>query len=101
MANAAGNAGSQDGIPTLGIGVLGYAFMGKAHRNAFKTLDYIYTPPPAHLLALTSSRRGVPLWERTQCACKRAGHLPPMSASLLTASSATSLASSSMNPNAE
>ena len=26
--------------------MLGYAFMGKAHSNAFKTLDYIYTPPP-------------------------------------------------------
>ena len=35
-------------VPTLGIGMLGYAFMGKAHSNAFKTLDYIYTPPPAH-----------------------------------------------------
>ena len=29
-------------IPTLGVGLLGYAFMGKAHTNAFKTLDYIY-----------------------------------------------------------
>ncbi len=45
MSNAVTNAGT---IPTLGIGVLGYAFMGKAHSNAFKTLDYIYTPPPAH-----------------------------------------------------
>ncbi len=35
-------------IPTLGVGMLGYAFMGKAHTNAYKTLDYIYTPPPAH-----------------------------------------------------
>jgi predicted dehydrogenase len=45
MSNVAANTGE---IPTLGIGVLGYAFMGKAHSNAFKTLDYIYTPPPAH-----------------------------------------------------
>jgi len=35
-------------VPTLGIGMLGYAFMGKAHSNAFKTLEYIYSPPPAH-----------------------------------------------------
>lgn len=41
-------AQTRDGIPTLGVGVLGYAFMGKAHTNAFKTMDYIYTPPPAH-----------------------------------------------------
>ena len=40
-------ASSQD-VPTLGVGMLGYAFMGKAHTNAYKTLDYIYTPPPAH-----------------------------------------------------
>ncbi len=37
-----------DDTPTLGVGMLGYAFMGKAHTNAYKTLDYIYTPPPAH-----------------------------------------------------
>ncbi len=43
------DTGTQHGeIPTLGVGMLGYAFMGKAHSNAFKTLDYIYTPPPAH-----------------------------------------------------
>ncbi len=41
-------ATSQDATPTLGVGVLGYAFMGKAHSYAFKTLDYLYTPPPAH-----------------------------------------------------
>src|SRR5579863_10404635 len=34
-------------IPELGVGMLGYAFMGKAHTNAYKTLNYIYTPPPA------------------------------------------------------
>lgn len=31
----------------LGIGMLGYAFMGKAHTNAYKKLPYIYYPPPA------------------------------------------------------
>jgi len=31
----------------LGVGMLGYAFMGKAHTNAFKKLPYMYYPPPA------------------------------------------------------
>jgi len=31
----------------IGVGMLGYAFMGKAHTNAFKKLPYIYYPPPA------------------------------------------------------
>ena len=30
----------------IGIGMLGYAFMGKAHSNAFKKLPYIAWPPP-------------------------------------------------------
>lgn len=35
------------GVPVLGIGLLGYAFMGRAHTNAFKKIPYIYDPPPA------------------------------------------------------
>ncbi len=31
----------------LGVGMLGYAFMGKVHTNAFKKLPYIYHPAPA------------------------------------------------------
>jgi predicted dehydrogenase len=31
----------------IGVGMLGYAFMGKAHTNGFKKLPYIYYPPPA------------------------------------------------------
>jgi predicted dehydrogenase len=30
----------------IGIGMLGYAFMGKAHANAYKTLSYMAWPPP-------------------------------------------------------
>jgi predicted dehydrogenase len=30
---------------TLGIGILGYAFMGKAHSNAFKKIPYMMYPP--------------------------------------------------------
>ena len=33
--------------PEIGIGMLGYAFMGKAHSNAFKKLPYMVYPPPA------------------------------------------------------
>src|SRR3954469_8590417 len=33
-------------IPTVGIGMLGYAFMGKAHANGYKTLAYMTWPPP-------------------------------------------------------
>src|SRR5512136_2036362 len=33
--------------PTVGVGLLGYAFMGKAHTNAFKKIPYMMYPPPA------------------------------------------------------
>ncbi|MBN1285861.1 MAG: Gfo/Idh/MocA family oxidoreductase [Anaerolineae bacterium] len=33
--------------PEIGIGMLGYAFMGKAHTNAFKKLPYMMYPPVA------------------------------------------------------
>jgi predicted dehydrogenase len=33
--------------PEIGVGVIGYAFMGKAHTNALKTLSYMVYPPPA------------------------------------------------------
>ncbi|MBV9282467.1 MAG: Gfo/Idh/MocA family oxidoreductase, partial [Chloroflexi bacterium] len=58
-------------VPTLGIGMLGYAFMGKAHTNAYKTLDYIYTPPPAHprLVAIAGRNR-----ERVEAAARRYGY---------------------------
>jgi predicted dehydrogenase len=33
-------------IPTIGVGMLGYAFMGKAHSNAFRKIAYMTWPPP-------------------------------------------------------
>jgi predicted dehydrogenase len=33
-------------VTELGIGVLGYAFMGKAHAHAYRTLAHIAWPPP-------------------------------------------------------
>ena len=34
-------------IPEIGVGILGYAFMGKAHTNAYKKLPYMVYPAPA------------------------------------------------------
>ena len=33
--------------PEIGVGMLGYAFMGKAHSNAYKKIPYMLWPPPA------------------------------------------------------
>ena len=33
-------------MATIGVGMLGYAFMGKAHSNAFRKIPYITWPPP-------------------------------------------------------
>ena len=41
-----GRADSAEEIPPIGVGMLGYAFMGKAHSNAYKTLRYMTWPPP-------------------------------------------------------
>src|SRR3954469_16593101 len=41
-----GQSAGVDDIPTIGVGMLGYGFMGKAHSNAYKTLAYMTWPPP-------------------------------------------------------
>ncbi len=41
-----GQAEGADEIPSIGIGMLGYAFMGKAHSNALKKIAYMTWPPP-------------------------------------------------------
>src|ERR687894_847340 len=41
-----GKASGGDDVRPIGIGMLGYAFMGKAHSNAYKTLAYMTWPPP-------------------------------------------------------
>jgi predicted dehydrogenase len=58
-------------VPTFGVGMLGYAFMGKAHTNAYKTLGYIYTPPPAQarLVAIAGRDRA-----RVEAAAHRYGY---------------------------
>jgi predicted dehydrogenase len=44
--------------PTLGVGVLGYGFMGKTHTFAHRTIPFYYVPPPARcvLRAVCTSR---------------------------------------------
>ncbi len=41
----AGSGGG--GAKEIGVGMLGYAFMGKAHSNAFRKIPYMIYPPPA------------------------------------------------------
>ncbi len=42
-----GSAAESADVPEIGVGMLGYAFMGKAHSNGFKQMPYIFWPPPA------------------------------------------------------
>jgi predicted dehydrogenase len=41
------SAVAEGDAPEVGVGMLGYAFMGKAHSNAFKTIPYMMYPPVA------------------------------------------------------
>jgi len=52
MAEATGfttmaGAKAEGTVPEVGVGMLGYAFMGKAHTNAYKKIPYMMYPPPA------------------------------------------------------
>jgi predicted dehydrogenase len=44
-------------IAEIGIGMLGYAFMGKAHSNAFRKLGYMAWPPPLQPRLVTIAGR--------------------------------------------
>jgi predicted dehydrogenase len=44
-------------IGEIGIGMLGYGFMGKAHSNAYKTLGYMTWPPPLRPLLVAIGGR--------------------------------------------
>jgi len=41
-----GQAGGGGDVQPIGVGMLGYAFMGKAHTNAYRKLAYMTWPPP-------------------------------------------------------
>lgn len=58
-------------VPQIGVGMLGYAFMGKAHTNAYKKLPYTMYPPPAiPVLEAVCGRNA----EAVQEAAKRYGY---------------------------
>jgi predicted dehydrogenase len=44
---AMADAKASQEAPKIGVGMLGYAFMGKAHSNAYKKLPYMMYPPVA------------------------------------------------------
>jgi len=46
-ASTAETGASAENIPEIGVGILGYAFMGRSHSNAYKKMPYIFWPPPA------------------------------------------------------
>jgi predicted dehydrogenase len=49
----------EDEVQPIGVGMLGYAFMGKAHANAYRTLAYMTWPPPlAPRLVAVAGRDG-------------------------------------------
>src|SRR5438309_533980 len=37
------------GLPEIGVGMLGYEFMGRAHANAYRAIPATFWPPPARL----------------------------------------------------
>ncbi|HEY3083412.1 MAG TPA: Gfo/Idh/MocA family oxidoreductase [Chloroflexota bacterium] len=41
-----GEAATSD-RPELGVGMIGYGFMGRAHANAYRKIPYTFWPPPA------------------------------------------------------
>ncbi len=57
--------------PTIGVGMLGYAFMGKAHSNALKKLPYMMYPPVAIPRLVAIAGRNA---EATAEAAKRYGY---------------------------
>ena len=63
------DAVAQTDAPEIGVGMLGYAFMGKAHANALKKLPYMIYPPPAvPKLAAIAGRCGQPaVYEAPAC----------------------------------
>jgi predicted dehydrogenase len=64
-------AKAQGDAPEIGVGMLGYAFMGKAHTNALKKLPYMMYPPIAiPKLAAICGRNA----EATAEAAKRYGY---------------------------
>jgi predicted dehydrogenase len=60
-----GQARGPSDVRTIGVGMLGYAFMGKAHANAYRKIPYMTWPPPL-------VPRLVSVVGRTEAACSEA-----------------------------
>jgi predicted dehydrogenase len=45
-----------DGVPGIGVGMLGYGFMGKAHASAYRTIPHMTGPPLVPRLVLVAGR---------------------------------------------
>lgn len=43
-------------VPSIGVGMLGYGFMGKAHSNAYRTIPYMTCPPLVPRLVSVAGR---------------------------------------------
>jgi predicted dehydrogenase len=43
-------------VPGIGVGMLGYAFMGRAHANAYRTIPYMTRPPLVPRLVAVAGR---------------------------------------------
>lgn len=65
------DARAEGDAPVIGVGMLGYAFMGKAHSNAFKKIPYMMYPPAAipRLVGIAGRNQ-----EAVQAAAKRYGY---------------------------
>src|SRR5581483_5396007 len=58
-------------IPEIGVGMLGYAFMGKAHSNALRKIAYMTWPPPYRPRLVSISGRNE---EAVRAAAERYGY---------------------------
>src|SRR5262249_17978080 len=56
--------------PELGIGMIGYDFMGRAHANAYRAIPFAFWPPPARLRLVALCGRTE---ERVSAAAERYG----------------------------
>ena len=71
-----GAVATGEDAPEIGIGMLGYAFMGKAHSNAYRTLAYMTWPPPLRpVLVAIAGRNEAAVAE----AARRYGFAEPVS----------------------
>jgi len=60
-----------DAIPEIGVGVLGYGFMGRVHTNAYRTIPSTFWPPAARPKLVAVCGRNA---ERVAAAARRYGY---------------------------